>query len=527
MRVAAGTLAVLACALLPVAAPAQPGGAPPGQAKKQAAAQTAPAAARPVAAPAPTTGKHSKKAAAPGHARRARAAAPAPAAAPTTATARPQTSRTRRPARRVGSRLPAARVAPRPITHAAAAVPTRVRLHRAAQRHARHKPQASAPKPRTALSGVTRDVTHTVRSLVRVVPTWAKSLIAALAALLVVAALLAASAARRSRRFSRQRAALAEQVGVLQAALLPEVPARLGALAVSVAYRPAEGLAAGGDFYDVFALDRGRVGVVVGDVSGHGRESLGPAAAVRHMLRSYMEAGLQPRPALQLAGKVIDDHKSDEFATVIAAIHDPSAGTLSYATAGHPPPIFAGTVDHEPLTVASSPPLGVGAPSGLRQTTLPLPPGGVVCLFTDGLVEARCGNGIFGLPRLQRVVSELGPGDGADELVERVAREANTLPDDIAVCLVRADGGVAAGTVRVEEIEVTADELRGERLERFLKACGLDDADVAGAIEAAAAAVALHDAVVLRVRLAAGRSGVDLLAADERPAAAALAPIAL
>ena len=376
------------------------------------------------------------------------------------------------------------------------------------------------------MSAVSRTVTRTVRDIVHVIPNWAKALIAAMAALLAVAAILILASALRARRLRAQRAALLTDVGTLQAALLPEVPERIGALSISVAYRPAEGLAAGGDFYDVFPLGGGRVGILVGDVSGHGRESLRSATFTRHMVRSYIEAGLPPRQALQLAGNVVDHHDREEFATLIAAVHDPVAGTLSYASAGHPPPIVTGPAEHKPMTVASAPPLGVGTATGLRQTTLPLPSGTAVCLFTDGLFEARAGAGVFGRPRLERLVHELGSDATADEVVERVAREADAIRDDVAVCMIRVDDDAAAsGTVRVEELEVGAHELGRRRVRRFLDACGVAPGEAEAVIKAARARAVRDGSVVLRVRLAHDRSGVDILPTTDTDTGAAVATL--
>jgi hypothetical protein len=359
---------------------------------------------------------------------------------------------------------------------------------------------------------ITRTITHTVKDIVHVIPAWAKWAIGGLALLLLLAGAFLVAAALRHRRMRRERAALLADVGVLQEALLPAVPATIGALAVSVAYRPAEGLAAGGDFYDVFPLEHGSTGIILGDVSGHGRGALGPATFIRHMVRSYLEAGLTPRAALQLAGNVLDEHNSgDDFATIVAAVHDPGAGTLSYATAGHPPPILTGPAAFEPLTVASSPPAGVGVTTGLRQTTVALPPGSTVCFFTDGLSEARVGHGIFGRERLEFAVEDLAPDATAEDLVALVAHATQRLRDDVAVCLIRTGDDAPAGTVRVEEIEVTMSDLRSRRLERFFECCEVRASDAAAARKAAAPHVAGYGSVLLRVRLAARRSGVDVV----------------
>jgi hypothetical protein len=289
------------------------------------------------------------------------------------------------------------------------------------------------------------------------------------------------------------------------------VPDRVGALAVSVAYRPVHGLAAGGDFYDVFPLERGRVGIILGDVSGHGPDSLSPANFVRHMVRSYMEAGMTPRAAIQLTGNVLDDQKRDDFATIVAALHDPAAGTLSYATAGHPPPIVSGPAWHEPLVVASSPPAGAGTTTGLRQTTVALPTGSAVWFFTDGLSEARTGAGVFGRDRLERAVHELGAEATAQDLVDRVERTTDRLADDVAVLLIRADEGGSAEWDRVEEIEVTLSDLHTPRLRSFLEACGVEPDQAEAAMTATAPFVSGYGSVLLRVRMADGCATVDVV----------------
>jgi Stage II sporulation protein E (SpoIIE) len=327
-------------------------------------------------------------------------------------------------------------------------------------------------------SNNTPTILEPLTEVVRVVPDSLKAALAALAVLSVLLGFGYLLAAMRARRLARQRRELLQEVGLLQTALLPPVPEKLGALRTSVAYRPADGPGAGGDFYDVLPLSGGRVGFILGDVSGHGRGALARTAFMRYTLRAYLEAGLEPRVALQVAGRVIDDNLGGDFATVLLAVHDPETGSLTYATAGHPAPIVVGPQPHEPVTAGSSPPIGVGVRTGLRQTTVPLVPGSVACLFTDGLMEARTEQGILGRERLAELLEQIGDDATARRLIERVAAEASVLSDDMAAVVVSPTEGVTAGLFRTEQLELSARELDGPIAARFLDACGLPEGEV-------------------------------------------------
>ncbi|MEA2423471.1 MAG: hypothetical protein QOF55_2570 [Thermoleophilaceae bacterium] len=341
-------------------------------------------------------------------------------------------------------------------------------------------------------------------------PVWA--LIGLLALLAAGFALRSRLVTRRADRLERQREELLGDVGLLQRALLPDVPVGLRGIDVSVAYRPAEGPAAGGDFYDVFELDEDRTAIIVGDVCGHGRQALAVTALMRYTLRAYLGAGFEPRVALQVAGRTIDGDPDGELTTVVLAIYDARAGTLAYACAGHEPPIVLGAGAHDPVTVSSSPPLGGWMATGHRQTTVPLPPGSAACFFTDGLVEARLGEKMMGRGRLTELVTQLAPGEGAQLLLKRLAAAADRAPDDMAACLVRArEDAVDALGVRLEELETDAAELEGDRVLTFLTACGIPEESAKETVEAARAKAAEFGGVLLRVH-ASGKGGrVEIL----------------
>jgi phosphoserine phosphatase RsbU/P len=303
-------------------------------------------------------------------------------------------------------------------------------------------------------------------------------------------------------QLERQRLGLLRDLQTMQAALVPEISSRLGGLAVSVAYRPAEGPAAGGDFYDVFAPRPGEVAIMLGDVAGHGREALAHAALTRYTLRAYLQAGLEPRAALATAGRVLVDDTGERHVTVAVGVYDSRTATLTYALAGHPPPLMVGP-EHppraEPLTVCSSPPIGWGIATGRRQTRVSLAPGGAVCFFSDGLIEARRNGQLLGRTGLHEILAALGPHAQAERLLQEVRDEADCIPDDMVACVLTPQAIACERRVHIEQLEVDAHTLARSSVRRFLRRCALGQRQIACALERATDMVAASGAALLEV----------------------------
>ncbi|MFL5913177.1 MAG: PP2C family protein-serine/threonine phosphatase, partial [Gaiellaceae bacterium] len=245
------------------------------------------------------------------------------------------------------------------------------------------------------------------------------------------------------------------------------------------------------------ATDRG----VVGDASGHGRDAISRAASVRYTLRTYLDAGLEPNAALRVAGRALENDSSDgDFATAIVAVYDGRAGTLSYACAGHEPPIVVGA-PHTPIVASAAPPIGWGVPTGMRLTTIALPAGAMACFFTDGLIEAREDGELFGRDRLARLVSALHPDDDAEALLDRLRRVVDEAGDDMATLILRATETPAPSGAQVEELEIEPPDLTSRSAARFLEACGVEPDGIEHVLASAAPIVGEHGAARLRVAL--------------------------
>jgi hypothetical protein len=165
-----------------------------------------------------------------------------------------------------------------------------------------------------------------------------------------------------------------------------------------------------------------------------------------------------------------------------------------------------------PITVCSSPPIGAGARTGTRQTVVSVPGRSQICFHTDGVTEARVGAELFGAERLAGALAELGPRATASGLLERVAEETDSRPDDMAACLLSVEGGSAESspTVLVEELELDRDEAASDRIEPFLRACGVPRGEIDELIRSARVVAERSGTALLELRLAYGPPEVTL-----------------
>jgi len=337
----------------------------------------------------------------------------------------------RRPTRLVAGRRHSRRAAPR-ADRAVAARPARaVPVGVAAPPRAHATPQPEATEA-AAPPGIAQDVIDLVEAL-------PPAILWSLLGIIAVALGLAANAYRLSRQrtaLEAQRGELLDDIGLLSRALLPPVP-ELDGLAVSAAYRPADGPAAGGDFYDVFALDDDRVGILLGDVSGHGRDAVTLAALARYTLRTLLAAGHAPGDALAQADRLLERELRPRFVTVIAAVYDRRTTRLTYAKAGHAPPIIIG-MPHDPDAETPACPIGVGIGSEWLEYHVELADGVSVCLVTDGFEVARRDGARLGRAEVERLVAAQDRPDAACLLNDLDALADQVCDDTAAIVVARA-----------------------------------------------------------------------------------------
>jgi serine phosphatase RsbU (regulator of sigma subunit) len=214
----------------------------------------------------------------------------------------------------------------------------------------------------------------------------------------------------------------------IQQALLPKDSPRLDSWKISHRYLPAREV--GGDFYDFLELPGGRLGLVVGDATGHGMPAALVMATARSMLRAVAQASDSPGEVLRRTNDpLVVDIPPNMFVTCFYGILDPSSGRLLYANAGHDPPYLRrGGGDAEELR-ARGMPLGLMPGMSYEEKETLLEPGNSALLYSDGLVEAHdAGGEMFGFPRLRALVAE--HGDEEKSLVDSLLEELYSFTEE-------------------------------------------------------------------------------------------------
>lgn len=228
------------------------------------------------------------------------------------------------------------------------------------------------------------------------------------AVMLVELARRAGTAIDHAQRFEHNR----DIAETLQRALLTDLPTTPG-LGLAARYLPAtHGLNIGGDWYDAFKQPDGGLVAVMGDVTGHGLRAAVMMSQLRTALRAYAVDGGTPGQLLTRLHVFLHHLQPDLYATAVIARFHPDESTVTWAAAGHPPPVLrtpgggVRVLDAKPGAM-----LGIPLHQEIRDHTAELPPGSTLALYTDGLVERRA-EGID--PGIRRLAEALGAQRAAD-----------------------------------------------------------------------------------------------------------------
>ncbi|MDQ1521754.1 MAG: hypothetical protein QOI55_2827 [Actinomycetota bacterium] len=244
----------------------------------------------------------------------------------------------------------------------------------------------------------------------------------------------------RARTFVAERR-IAE---TLQRSLLPDELPELPTIGLCARYVPGGRAEVGGDWYDVVPLSQGRLGVVIGDVAGHGVRAAAVMGQLRNALRAFAGEGYGPAALVERLNRFVFDNGPSEMATLCYAVVDPAAGTFDAVCAGHPPPVVVDAAGRARwLQGVGGPPIGADARSRYRTTSSALVPGDTVVMYTDGLIERRRESLDVGLQRLLDAVEGAPRPSDLDRTCDHLT--ATLLPeggaeDDVALLTVRYVG---------------------------------------------------------------------------------------
>jgi len=230
----------------------------------------------------------------------------------------------------------------------------------------------------------------------------------------------------------------------LQQHFMPERPPEVAGYVFEFETQAA--LAVGGDFYDFLSLDDGRIGIVVGDVSGKGVSAALYAAKLASDLRYQAVGETDPARILEQANRITAQRAQDGmFATVVLVVLTPDTGRIEVSNAGHPLPLLRDTRGRvRPVGAMGNLPLGVDHAATFTEQQDTLRPGETIVFYTDGVTEAlNERDQMFGETRLLKAIAghEGGPGTMVRSLRRDLRRFTGSAPqsDDITILCLRRD----------------------------------------------------------------------------------------
>lgn len=224
------------------------------------------------------------------------------------------------------------------------------------------------------------------------------------------------------------------------ARLAPEDLPDVTGFEIGRVYQAGTGLMAG-DFYDVFRVAPTRVAAVIGDVTGHGIEPSITAFQAKYLLRTFLRQYRDPAQALEeLNLQMAAMDRGEEFISLCVVVFDTEAGTLRFASAGHPPAWLWHEREVSPLR-ATGPLLMLDPKGTYFSREIPLADGDMAVLYTDGLAEARSGDAMFGEDRVATIIRR-DPGAAPDVLCKTLLEAARDfsegpIEDDVAILAIR------------------------------------------------------------------------------------------
>lgn len=223
----------------------------------------------------------------------------------------------------------------------------------------------------------------------------------------------------------------------LQRSLLPGRPSAVPGLDVAARYVPGAVVGVGGDWYDLFLLPSGHVGIVIGDVAGSGLRAAVVMGRIRSALRAYALESADPADVLIRLDRKVQLFEPDALATVLYAVLDPTRTRLTVSSAGHLPPILT----HEDrgahlMAVEADLPLGAYPMASRHNTEVRLDGGSGLFLYTDGLIERRDRPLVDGIELLTSAVASTSADTMCSTAMAALLFDTEAI-DDVAVLAVR------------------------------------------------------------------------------------------